>query len=94
MLSDWYDITFNMCCVEKINDLSFFLSFLNVPTIRYKQKNLEIQIRIRNPLYGSKDPDPSQNVTVPEYPEHWYLMMYNYSELAASFRVRICIPLL
>jgi hypothetical protein len=27
-----------------------------------------IKIRIRNPFYGSKDPDPSQNVTEAE---HW-----------------------
>jgi hypothetical protein len=29
-----------------------------------------LRIRIRNPAYMTKDPDPSQNVTDPEY---WFL---------------------
>ncbi len=35
-----------------------------------KQTDSEkIRIRICNPVYGSKDPAPCQNVTVPE---HWF----------------------
>jgi hypothetical protein len=56
---------------------------VNVHTVSNKRKNLEKKtyfvgilkstnekswIPIRDPLYGSKDPDPYQNVTDPE---HW-----------------------
>jgi hypothetical protein len=48
--------------------------YINVPTVRKKQKKKlfgflkttdeksRIRSRIRNPVYGSKDPSPSQNV--------------------------------
>jgi hypothetical protein len=35
-----------------------------------EKSKIQIKIRIRNPVYRSKDPDLSQNVTDPE---HWFL---------------------
>ncbi len=41
------------------------------------EKNM-IQIRIRNPVYGSKDPDPSENVTEPEHCREEFTLYEHY----------------
>jgi hypothetical protein len=66
-----------------INDLFSLKTDVNVPTVSNKQKNLlfvgilkvtdeQGRIQIRNQLYGSKDPEPSQNVTDPK---HWKIVL-------------------
>jgi hypothetical protein len=37
-----------------------------------------IQIRIRNLVYGSKDPDPSENVTDPEHSREGFTLYERY----------------
>jgi hypothetical protein len=49
------------------------LFFYGILIATYKGMiRIRIQIRIRNPVYGSKDPDPYQNVTDPD---HCYLVL-------------------
>ncbi len=47
-----------------------------------KASDEKFRIRIRNPVYGPKDPDPSQNVTDPEH-HHKYVILVQETESAA-----------
>jgi hypothetical protein len=54
-------------CIQK---LVFFWHFETIDDETRIRIRFQIWIRTHNPVYGSKDPDPSQHVTDPE---HWGL---------------------
>jgi hypothetical protein len=51
---------------KRLRKKTFFVGILKANDEKSRIRS-RIQIRIRNPFHGSKDLDPSQNVTEPEY---------------------------